>query len=108
HTSNDGFVSALYVAVLGRQADASGAGVWTTALNSGALTRADVAGAFLGSGESLRYLVDSYYAAFFHPHADAAAFWVGLLANGGFTPDVAAAAFAASAEFTDGAAAAAH
>jgi CSLREA domain-containing protein len=78
-----GFVSALYLDLLGRSADAS-AQSWVNALNSQSLTRAQVAADILNSGEGLRDLVQGFYTEFLFRSASSSevTVWVHALQNG--------------------------
>jgi uncharacterized protein (DUF2141 family) len=68
-STNAGFLSALYLDVLGRPIDPAGASIFGNALKNGA-TRTQVAKAVLFSGESLNRIVNSDYVALLHRNAD--------------------------------------
>jgi hypothetical protein len=57
---NTGFLTGLYVDILGRTPDASGQAMWLQRLQSG-ISRAQVAQAFLSSEEAYRQVLDLYY-----------------------------------------------
>ena len=59
--TNDGFVTSLYVNILGRQPEAEGKAYWVGLLDSGQATPADVANAFYRSVESRRDRADALY-----------------------------------------------
>lgn len=59
--SNATFVANLYQEVLYRAGDAPGVAYWTSQLNTGALSRVEVASAFLNSYEYRANLIDSYF-----------------------------------------------
>jgi hypothetical protein len=67
--SNDGFLTALYLDVLGRSVDPSGRAAWDQALAAGA-SQAQVAAAILGSLEYQQGLIQSFYTQFLHRPAD--------------------------------------
>jgi hypothetical protein len=108
HTANSAFVSALYTEVLGRQGDSVGAAFWQAQLNSGALSRAQVAAAFINGGEAAQLAIDSYYAAFLHRGPDAGASSLLNLAAQGVSLHDLAIAFLASGEYYGDAQAAAQ
>src|SRR5262249_19275518 len=99
------YVGSLYVNLFGRTADPAEASGWTSALNTGAFTRAQMASAFLGSDESYKLAVDRYYAIFYHRPADALgeAGWISQIRMGSQTYGSLAEAFLGLPEFYDNA-----
>ncbi|HVA47496.1 MAG TPA: DUF4214 domain-containing protein [Pirellulales bacterium] len=63
--TNDGFVTLLYQRVLGRAPDAAGLGYWTGLLDSGMLTRSQVAAGFESSAEQHALVVDFLFGEYF-------------------------------------------
>lgn len=59
--TNHGFVTSLYLNILGRQPDLQGLGYWVGLLNTGAAAPADVANAFYRSVESRRDRAESLH-----------------------------------------------
>ena len=100
HSDNAAYVQALYLDVLGRQADSGGATAWGQLLSAG-MTRIQVAQQLLTSAESYRRLVDSLYLALLHRPADKGGeqAWVTLLGRNAVSPDWVAETFLASAEY---------
>jgi hypothetical protein len=84
HVSNQSYVDALYIDVLGRAPDASGEAYWVTQLNGG-LSRDAVARAFLSSNDYITRVVNSDYQIVLHRNAEpaAVAFWKPNLLNTG-------------------------
>jgi hypothetical protein len=101
--SDSQFVSALYTDVLGRSADSAGLAGWLGGLSSKALTRAQVAQAFLNSGEALKDIVDANYAALLARTADGAgeANWVGFLQHNQGAQDFLGIEFLLSTEYAN-------
>jgi hypothetical protein len=87
YSSATDYVESLYVNLLGRTADPAEVAGWVSALNTGALTRAQVASGFLSSNESYKLAVDNDYTIFYHRPADAVgeAGWISQLQTGGQT-----------------------
>jgi parallel beta-helix repeat protein len=101
YSSTTDYVASLYVNLLGRTADPAGLAGWTSALNTGALTRAQVASGFLSSYESYRLAVDNDYTIFYHRQPDALgeAGWISQLSTGAQTYGSVAEAFLSLPEF---------
>lgn len=81
--TNDGWVRALYSALLHRNPDSAGLAYWLGVLDAGA-SRASVAADFYGSIESRRTRVKGLYLALLgrSPDAGGHAYWAEILANG--------------------------
>jgi hypothetical protein len=96
-----GFVFALYRDVLGRLPDAPGYSNWVTALQTGALSRADVATGFLTSPEGRGVEVEHFYRQILHRASDAPgkSAWVSALLNGASEASVVI-GFVTSVEYT--------
>ena len=71
-TTNSAFVSLLYLNVLNRDADAGGLASWTSRLESGALSRAEVVSGFASSAEFVRATASDFldYMRFFSSDAN--------------------------------------
>lgn len=98
-SSNRGFVSALYVEILGRPPEDGGLSYWTDVLDSGEMSRSRVAAGFYGSIESRNGRVAELYQQVLGrgPDAGGLAFWSAQLLS---RDDVALAAeLAASDEY---------
>jgi hypothetical protein len=93
------FVRALYLKVLGREAEPDGLDHWVALLQQG-VSRLDVARAVWGSREHRGYQVDAYYRAFLGRGADPVgrADWVNAFLHGASEVDVAR-GFLTSAEY---------
>jgi hypothetical protein len=91
-TRNQLFVVQLYQDLLGRDADAAGLASWSGQLDSGAMTRTQVAGAIAGSMEYRSDEVQALYQHYLHRPADLSglATFVGFLDSGGTVEQVAA------------------
>jgi titin len=91
-TRNQLFVLQLYQDLLGRDADAAGLASWSGQLDSGAMTRTQVATAIAGSMEYRSDEVQALYQHYLHRPADAGglATFVGFLDSGGTVEQVAA------------------
>ena len=83
HASNSAFVQALYGDLLGRTASAAEFASWNTALTTG-LTRTGLIQEIIGSYETQKRGVDSYYIAYLGRQTDSAGemFWVDTILNG--------------------------
>jgi hypothetical protein len=106
YTSSQRYVYHLYVGLLGRLPDADGLQGFSSLLDQGALSRFQVAQAFLHSQEYLIHTVETLYHRYLHHDADAG----GLLASvsflaGGGTADQLALILASSPEYLAGRAA---
>jgi PKD repeat protein len=79
-----GYVTSLYLNILGRQPDATGLNIWVQQLHAGTVTREQVAEAFWVSPEHRGDEVDQFYLQLLHRPADAAgrAIWVNALLSG--------------------------
>jgi Domain of unknown function (DUF4214) len=88
----DGFLSALYAAVLGRPIDATAEALFGSELTEG-FTRDQVALQVLTSTEARDDLIDGWYVRFLGHHADATglAYFGGVLGSGGTDEEVIAA-----------------
>jgi hypothetical protein len=82
-STNDGFLTALYLDVLNRPADPGGRATWDAALSHG-LTRMQVAGAILSSPERVSDVVAGWYGTYLHRLSapSEVAFWGWILAHG--------------------------
>jgi Aspartyl protease/SdrD B-like domain/Domain of unknown function (DUF4214) len=100
HPDNASYVQALYLDVLGRQADSAGEAAWEQLL-AGGMSRAQVASDFLTSTEYYQRLVEALYASLLNRPADAAGeqAWVTLLQENAVALDGAAEAFLNSPEY---------
>jgi hypothetical protein len=100
HGSNAGFLTGLYVDILGRTPDSRGHANWLRQLNSG-VSRARVAQAFLTSTEAYRLALNRYYEDYLHRPADesGARNWVNALVANRTTLEAAGVGFLASEEF---------
>ncbi len=109
HASNSAFVQALYGDLLGRTASASEVVSWNTALTTG-LTRGGLIQDVIGSYETQKRGVDSYYIAYLGRQTDSAGemYWVDTILNGAATLDSVAASIFGSPEFAARAAATVH
>jgi len=98
--ANSTFVTHLYQDLLGRNADAAGLALWVNALNSGALSRAQVADGFQSSTEFRTDLITSYYTNILGRAPDAGGFntFLGQL-QAGVSRDSIRASFFGSQEF---------
>jgi hypothetical protein len=103
HRSSALFVNALYNTILGRNADAPGLAAWTTALDSGELSNAQVAMKFVYCGELRRSIVDAYYLAFLGRSGDGTGElgWLTALQSNQATLDTVAVGFLASSEYAN-------
>ncbi len=109
HATNAAFVQALYGDLLGRTASASEVASWNTALTTG-LTRAGLIQDIIGSYETQKRGVDSYYIAYLGRQTDNAGemYWVDTILKGSATLDSVAASIFGSPEFASRAAATVH
>jgi uncharacterized repeat protein (TIGR01451 family) len=83
--SNEAFVDNLYTDLLGRPADPGSEQAWVNALNSGQLTRAQVAQSFLNSSEEASDMLDAPGSAPGAPGTPATGtFPIGVLTGGGW------------------------
>jgi hypothetical protein len=100
----DGFVTALYGALLGRAPDSGGLAYWESRLSSG-MSRSAVAGALLSSTEYRSDLVNGYYDHFLGRAADSAglSYWLAQLAGGVRDESVIAAIVGSPEFYTDAA-----
>jgi hypothetical protein len=101
YSSATDYVNSLYVNLLGRTAGPAEVAGWVSKLNTGALTRAQVASGFLSSDESFKLAVDNDYTIFYHRPADALgeAGWISELRTGAQTYGSLAEAFLGLPEF---------
>jgi hypothetical protein len=82
------FVDGVFLDVLGHAPDATGKAILNQQLQTGAITRADVAFMVLSSEESSRLAIDQFYVAFLERPVDpaAASFFFIQIRNGQLTP----------------------
>ena len=102
HSDNASYVNGLYLDVLGRQqADPGGLAYWTSVLQQGLETRAQVAVSFLSSTEALTQAIDFYYTDLLGRFPTPAEFqgFLTALQTGLFTPTATTTVFLASDEF---------
>jgi hypothetical protein len=104
HPGNGAFVTGLYNDVLLRHGNDSADEVaqWQGQLDSGALSRAQVAEAFMDSAEAVDVAVTGLYVTFLHRRASAAELqlWSGALASGQVGGGTAVATFLSCPEYT--------
>ena len=81
---NQKFVSAMFLDMLGRSADAGGLNYWSAALDSG-VSRATVGAGLIDSDEYRAEVINADYNRMFERGADPGglAFWTGYMRNGG-------------------------
>jgi hypothetical protein len=99
--ANADFVEAIYRSVLDRNADSIGLANWTNALNSGALSRAQVVQAIRQSPEHFTQEVTDFYFTLLNRAPDSGGLqnWVAALESGKATEERVAFAFLDSAEY---------
>jgi hypothetical protein len=104
HPTNQGYVLGLYDDLLQRNGNVSAAEVaeWQGPLDQGALSRAQVAAAFLSSSEAVDVAVTGLYLTFLHRHESAAELqlWSGALSSGQVGGNTAVAQFLSCPEYT--------
>ncbi len=101
-TPSQFFVAQAYLDLLNRPADTAGLASWSDELNQGTLTRTQVAGQIVASGEYRTDLIQRFYQTFLHRPADAAGLtsWTNYLAQGGTDAGLEAALLGSSEYFT--------
>jgi|GEM_PF-5330799 len=100
HADTASYVAGLYTDIFARTADSAGQSYWTSIIQSGARSRAEVAFYFLSSTESYLHAVDQYYETYLGraPSSQEEQTYLPLLING-TTPGTITAIFLSSAEF---------
>jgi len=100
HADAAAYVAGLYTDIFGRTADSAGQSYWTSVIQNGARSRADVAFYFLSSTESYLHAVDQYYETYLGraPSSQEEQVYLPLLING-TTPGTITAIFLSSEEF---------
>jgi hypothetical protein len=99
YVTDDAFVRALYLDVLGRQGDAPGIAAWDAALTTGT-DRAQVAAGFVGSSAAIDQIVDSFYAGYLRTQVEpGSAGWVSALEAPGGSASTVEVGFLASAQY---------